>query len=331
MAASIEELRRRLKEQEDTKGKGGFQSDFASYPFWNIPENTTAVLRFLPDGLEDNPYFWVERAVISIPFAGGKDGKKVVVQVPCMHMFGEQCPIINETKSWWGTELEATARTYYKKRSYLYQGFVVNSPLQEESTPANPIRRFMINAELHNMIKAALMDPELDTLPTDTDNGLDFRVNKTKGAKFATYETSSWSRKNRALSEIERAAIDEHGLFNLSEFLPKKPDDEALAAIMEMFEASVAGQEYDESRWGKFYKPFGSKPTTETTDDAPVTKAAVATKPKVAEVVEDEDEDYDEVPVGKVTTPVTKEEAPKSASKSPAELLAELKRRKQSE
>jgi len=340
MAVSIEELRKRLKEQEESKGgnKGG-SGDFASYPFWNIPENTTAVLRFLPDGADSNDFFWVERAVINIPFEGtkGKDNKKITVQVPCMHMFGEECPILNETKSWWKTDLEETARIYYKKRSYLYQGFVVNSPLQEESTPANPIRRFLINAELHNMIKAALMDPELDSLPTEVENGLDFRINKTKGAKFVTYETSSWSRKNRSLSKEERAAIEEHGLFDLKEFLPKKPDEAHLAAIVEMFEASVAGEEYDEARWGKFYKPYGAKTTTEKTEEvAKTTKAVAKDKIVEAETDSDDEEDFDDVSVGEVKKAVASTakkvdevETAKKPSKSPAELLEDLKRRRQ--
>lgn len=330
MVASLAEIRKRLNQQKE---KSEFSGDNASYPFWNIPENSSASLRFLPDGNDENPFFWVERAIIRLPFAGikGQNGdKQVNVQVPCMHMYGESCPITEEIKPWWkDPELESVARTYYKKRSYLYQGFVVNSPLQEENVPENPIRRFAINSELHTMIKAALMDEELEHLPIDFEHGLDFKIIKTKtpGSKYASYGTSTWARKERGLSTDELEAIEKHGLFNLSEFLPKKPDAEHLAAIMEMFEASVDGQAYDPERWSKFYKPFELQESKGTTEES-TTKATVAAKVAPKKVVQEVDEDEDNVPFDNEPT-VTKTETTAKVSKSPSELLAELKRKKE--
>ena len=49
--ATLAELRAKLKSQEDSTGPGRQSSgggDKAMYPFWNIPNDTTAVLRFLP-------------------------------------------------------------------------------------------------------------------------------------------------------------------------------------------------------------------------------------------------------------------------------------------
>ena len=58
--ATLAELRAKLKSQEDSTGPGRQSSgggDKAMYPFWNIPNDTTAVLRFLPDGDESNTFF----------------------------------------------------------------------------------------------------------------------------------------------------------------------------------------------------------------------------------------------------------------------------------
>ena len=71
--ASLAEIRAKLKQQE--AGPGGRSSgggDNAIYPFWNIPENSTSVLRFLPDGDTSNTYFWRERQMIRLEFAGVK-------------------------------------------------------------------------------------------------------------------------------------------------------------------------------------------------------------------------------------------------------------------
>ena len=67
--ATLAEIRAKLKAQ-DTKssGTGGFGGDNAIYPHWNIAEGTEAVLRFLPDKDPNNTFFWVERAMIKLPF-----------------------------------------------------------------------------------------------------------------------------------------------------------------------------------------------------------------------------------------------------------------------
>jgi hypothetical protein len=55
-------------------------------------------------------------------------------------------------------------RKYWKKKSYLFQGFVRENALPDDKAPDNPIRRFVISPQIFNLIKAALMDPELENL-----------------------------------------------------------------------------------------------------------------------------------------------------------------------
>ena len=52
-------------------------------------------------------------------------------------------------------------------------------------------------------------------------------------------------------------AVNTHGLFNLSDFLPKKPDETGVKVMQEMFEASVDGQPYDADRWSQYFRPSG--------------------------------------------------------------------------
>jgi hypothetical protein len=106
------------------------------------------------------------------------------------------------------------------------------------------------------------MDPELDELPTDFLKGLDFRIAKTSKGGFADYSTSKWSRRERSLTDVETAAVEAHGLFDLSGFLPKKPTDVELKVMKEMFEASVDGEAYDMDRWGQYFKPAGMSQAT---------------------------------------------------------------------
>ena len=328
MAMTLSEIRAKLQASEN-RGAGNKQSggDNAIYPHWNIAEGSTTRIRFLPDGNTKNSFFWAERAMIRLPFAGVKgqaDSKPVVVQVPCMEMYGEACPILAEVRPWFkDPSLEEMGRKYWKKKSYLFQGFVRENALSDDKTPENPIRRFTISPQIFNIIKAALMDPEMEELPTDLQRGLDFQIVKTSKGGYADYSTSKWSRKESALTAEESDAIEKHGLFNLSDFLPKKPSEVELKVLKEMFEASVDGQPYDPDRWGAYYKPYGldvpnAKPAAGSDDEdtpAPVAKAAPA---PVAE--------EDEAPAP--TAPV-QAEAAKPSSQRAEDILAMIRNRKQ--
>lgn len=298
--ASLAEIRAKLLAAEKNKGGNREGGDNAIYPFWNIPENTTATIRFLPDGNSANDFFWLERQMIRIPFSGVKgadESKGVTVNVPCVEMWGQECPIHKEIRPWFkDASMENMARNYWKKRSYLFQGFVVDSPFSEDSTPENPIRRFVINSSIYKIISAALMDPDFgDNLPTDYDMGTDFRITKTQKGQYADYTTSGWARRERSLDQAERDAIAEYGLYNLNDFMPKRPDEAALNAIFEMFEASVEGDLYDPDRFADYYRPYGveapsnsggAKPTeakqesaATAADPAPATQQEAAPAP----------------------------------------------------
>ena len=283
--ATLAEIRAKLKEQEArSSGDGNRGGDNSIYPFWNLKEGAEATLRFLPDADPDNTFFWVERAMIKLPFAGVKgetDNKPVQVQVPCVEMYndGSVCPILSEVRGWFKDKsLEEMGRKYWKKRSYIFQGFVVDDGLREEQRPENPIRRFIIGPQIFQLIRAALVDPDMDNLPTDVLHGLDFRMKKGTKGGYADYSTSSWARRERPLSEEEQAALKAHGLFSLKDFLPKKPTEVELKVMKEMFEASVDGEPYDMERWGQYFKPAGMSSAT----GDPVQSKPASSQPSVA-------------------------------------------------
>lgn len=292
--ASLDEIRAKLLSQQakaDNKGSGG--GDRAMYPFWNTPEGQSSTIRFLPDSDPNNTFFWVERLVIKLPFQGvkGEHDREAIVQVPCMEMYGETCPVLAETRPWWkDPELQNLARKYWKKKSYIFQGFVVNSAFEEKDLPENPIRRFAINTSIFDIIKSSLMNPEMEDLPTDFTSGRDFKLTKTQKGQFANYSTSNWSFKTRSLNDGEMGAVDKHGLFNLRDFLPKKPNAEELEAIKEMFQASVNEEAYDPARWSNFYRPFG-------------TNAAAGAAPRAQSSGNDDDSGVEEAAPARAAAP----------------------------
>ena len=294
--ATLADIRARLQAQETRQSGSNTGGDNAIFAHWNIQENESTTLRFLPDGDTSNTFFWAERQMIRLPFQGIKgdmNSKPLTVQVPCMEMWEPigSCPILTEVRPWFkDSSLEDMGRKYWKKRSYVFQGFVRENPINEENTPENPIRRFIMGPQLFNIIKASLMDPEMEELPTDSTAGLDFRITKTTKGGYADYSTSKWSRKESPLSAEEQTSIDTHGLFTLNDYLPKKPSETELAIIKQMFEESVDGKPYDAEKFSAYYRPAGvSAPTrsTITPTPAPITPvAAPVTAPVTAPVVE---------------------------------------------
>ena len=290
--ATLAEIRARLQAQETRQSGSSNVGDNAIYPHWNIQENETSVLRFLPDGNASNTFFWAERQMIRLPFQGIKgevDSKPTTVQVPCNEMWEPtgSCPVLAEVRPWFkDSSLEEQGRKYWKKRSYVFQGFVRENPLTEDS-PENPIRRFIMGPQLFNIIKASLMDPEMEELPTDYTAGVDFRLNKTSKGGYADYSTSNWARRERPLNDVEMKAIETNGLFNMSDFLPKQPSEVEVKVMKEMFEASVDGEAYDMDRFGQYFRPAGmaartGDPQAKAGTPAPATPPAAPATPTPA-------------------------------------------------
>ncbi len=198
--ATLAEIRAKLLAQDNKSADNANANRGvdAIYPFWNMDTDSTSVIRFLPDADQSNTFFWRERQIIKMTFPGVKGGdesKPVTVQVPCVEMWGDTCPVHAEIRPWFkDPSMEDIGRKYWKKRSYIFQGFVVTDPMNEE-TPENPIRRFVIGPQIFKLLKSALMDPDMENLPTDYDAGTDFRLTKTQKGQYADYSTSNWARK----------------------------------------------------------------------------------------------------------------------------------------
>lgn len=336
--ASLSEIRSRLAAAENRGSNNTANRSNLIYPHWNIAEGTTATVRFLPDGNSSNPFFWVEQFTIRLPFNGikGESSNPITVTVPCVEMWGETCPILAEVRPWFkDPSLEELGRKYWKKRQYHFQGFVRENPLAEDQSPENPIRRFAITPQLFNVIKAALMDPELDELPTDYTKGLDFRISKTQKGGYADYNTSSWARRESALSDFERSAIETYGLYDLSSFLPKRPTSEEIKVIHAMFEASVDGAAYDPDQWGAYFKPYGYQGNADAVktvaEPAPIKEPAA--KPAIT-VESDVAPWEDDVKVAEATFTTPAAEEPKAettATKSNADDILAMIRARQSQ
>lgn len=344
MALTLAQIREKLLAQQANKERGssGGRSDNATYPFWSNPEGSTAVLRFTPDGDATNDYWWRERLIIKIPFSGIKgdaNSRPTEVQVPCMDMWKPgSCPINAEIRPWWkaGKDMEDLARKYWRKKSFLFQGFVRTNPNTEDAAnaPENPIRRFVINPSVFDRIKTVFMDQEIENSPTEYEKGLDFRLVKGTKGGYADYGQSAWARRESALTADELAAIERFGLWNLNDFLPKKPDEDHVQAIMGMFHDSVDGKPYDADKYASYYKPYNLRTDGDENSGAVTGKTTVKMPPRnmtiqAPKAVQEDDPPFDVTTTRKSVAPAVaaaSEDAPKKLT-SPEDILAAIRKR----
>jgi hypothetical protein len=103
--------------------------------------------------------------------------------------------------------------------------------------------------------------------------------------------------------------------------MPKRPGNDEINVIFEMFEASVAGELYDPDRWGAFYTPPGMSRTDGSTQTAVTPTPPVVTKPTV---VSDKPAEA-EVPKEETTTEDTENKGEKPSAAQILKLIRDRK------
>ena len=258
-----------------------FQNNY--YRFWDMEFDDRAVVRFLPDANEENPFmFFVEKVTHNLEINGERK------TVPCLTMYGKECPICAKSREFYKQDGDDSVmgKALYKRRQHLAQAVVVEDPIPVkagEKSAQGDVRLLAINYTLYSKIKEAIEDGELDEVPCDYEEGTDFVIKKTKKGKWANYESSKFERRPRALSDDELADIEDR-VIDLATLLPKEPTLEQVTAQMNAFlNGGIEEDEEDEA----------DEPMNGPTAKSSSKKAAPA--PADDEDEDDEDETADDV------------------------------------
>jgi hypothetical protein len=219
---SLKDIRAKLVASSSTTNKT-FTDNL--YRFWDMPAGSTTRVRFLPDTDQSNSFFWVEQRAITLQFRGTKQNPTTPVQV--------RIPVTNEVMAYnrelWLVD-EALGRKFYPKRTYIMQAFVVQDAMNTFND--TQVVRLNISEQVMKNIKSGLLDPSMETNPTDFVNGLDFKIVKSQQGQFANYSTSAYVRKDTALrpDQVETATAIQH-LTTLLDDMSKVNPDHALMAL----------------------------------------------------------------------------------------------------
>lgn len=194
------------------------------YPFWQMKEGEHAVVRFLPDANEENPFrFFVEKRMHNLVINGEKKN------VPCMTMYGEDCPICNVSKKFYDKQDKDMGKAYWRKRQYLTQAIIVKDPLPKDDTTnenyEGKVCCIALGFQLYSIIKDATLSGELGEAGSPGfhmfEKGIDFVIKKSKQGDYSTYALGSkFMRNTRDLTDDE-IALATSQMIDLSTLLPR--------------------------------------------------------------------------------------------------------------
>lgn len=207
------------------------------YPFWNMKDDQSCVVRFLPDLDDENPMgFMIEKAMHTLTINGEEKS------VPCNRMYDDDCPVCATSSAFYKQDDKVQGKKYWRKKQHLAQAIIVEDPLpandETGETHEGKVRFLSLGYQLFNIIKDAFESGELDEVPYAFKEGTDFIIKKTKQGDYSVYTVGSkFARKSRDLTEDEIALAQEQ-MVELKSLLPQQLDGDKLQS---MLEASLSG------------------------------------------------------------------------------------------
>lgn len=213
--------------QKTTEGGGGNSAVWKLFfNFWKADMDTVSVVRFLPDADEENPMgFLVENLAHELVINGKRE------KVPCLKMFGEECPICTLSQGYYDEKSadhnEQLGKKYYRKKSYIGQVLVMETPIEHDQEQLVKLIEF--GPAVFKQIQAAFQSGDLEEAPFELKGGYNFRIKKSKSGEFASYTTSSFAPKQ---TDVGDDVIEKLDLFNLADYRTARMSRDVLEAML---------------------------------------------------------------------------------------------------
>lgn len=235
---SLAELTEQFAAKNTGEGAGSNPTWKLFFNFWKADMDTVSTVRFLPDADDENPMgFLVENLAHELVINGKRE------RVACLKMYGEDCPICALSQQYYDEKSpdhnEALGKKYYRKKSYIGQVLVIDTPL--ETDPEQLIKLIEFGPAVFKQIQAAFQSGDLEEPPYELKGGYNFRIKKTKSGEYASYTTSSFAPKQ---SNVDDDIIEQLNLFNLADYRTPKTSRDVLEA---MLVADQTGSQYGEA------------------------------------------------------------------------------------
>ena len=245
------------------------------FSFSKLKDGDNVRIRFVED-TNDNSNIWFgrKRATRKLVFNSAiSNGKffegEVVVEVPAFNLkkgetdatLPEEYKFTSEEDTiqqligplWDGTEKGQTLyRKFKRKETFLYQGFIHSEGYETK------LYRFLFTTELNKIIESCMNDEQMDLfkeLPCYPEKGRDFILKAERENNRRKYSSSTWALSSSPLTDAERKYLEENGSYPLLNYIPKKPTQEQLQVMADMFHAICNEEPYNFDTWGTIFKP----------------------------------------------------------------------------
>jgi hypothetical protein len=202
-------------------------------------------------------------------------------------MHGEDCPICQLSRKYYDEKNDEMGKKYYRKKSYIGQVIVVESPIEHDQSQL--VKLIDFGPAVFKQIQAAFQSGDLENPPYELKGGYNFRIKKTKNGQYASYTTSSFAPKQ---SDLEDEIIEQLELFNLSDYRGEKLDRATVEAMLMADQTGQAfgGDHHEEEApkttgW-KAPTKAAETPKAEAAPAAPEAPKEEAAVPKAGSVLE---------------------------------------------
>ena len=210
---SLEELRKALSNQSSEN------SPLPTYRFYNMPANSTAVVRFVPDADDSNPFdFFVRNYYHMLPMA---DGSTQIV--PCAKGLGTdiQCPVCAVSTQFYNQGDEENGQKYWRKVEYITQALILKDPMAgEDDSMVGKLALLRLRKQIFQIIENAIMTGEIMDNPADYEKGTNFNIKKTVNGKRNSYIMSRFDPNPTPLPENVVSVIDSQRI-RLADVVPQ--------------------------------------------------------------------------------------------------------------
>ena len=196
------------------------------FNFWKAPVDSVSTVRFLPDADEENTMgFLVENLAHELVINGKRE------KVPCLKMYGEDCPICTLSQKYYDEKdpehNEQLGKKYYRKKSYIGQVLVVDTPIEHDQEQLVKLMEF--GPKIFKQIQAAFQSGDLEEPPYELKGGYNFRIKKSKSGDYADYGTSSFAPKQ---TDVADDILEAMTLYALADYRTPRISREVMEAML---------------------------------------------------------------------------------------------------
>ena len=240
--SSKSKLREKLAQQENRGNE--LKNDFL--PYYKLKERDALILRFLSDANEDNEVFWYIEEIYNINDKPMKPEPEKARDVLPAKLSAELFKIAEKypEDDTFGQEIRSRALSFYKKRKYLVNCYIVDAPdyFWEEAgldpnSHSDRTKVVSLPKKVYEIMKDTIMDEDYEDFEfyNFTDNALNFKlVLKKNSIGKNEYTLSKFENKPKPIN-LDDDAIEEitSSIKDLSKIYKVYSADEIADAVIE--------------------------------------------------------------------------------------------------